>query len=616
MDERLNHKPSVEMPWTKYYGQGYEKVLNEKLPQVTLWKFLEEKLLKDGDRYDAFCYFGNHIKRSTVVKEVHLWARVMKGMGVKAGDEIVLFGPAFPETVYVLFAANMIGAVAIMPNMFSAKEHIKGSVFNARVAFVFIGMLEKMHLALSETQFEKVVLLDVTRSMGFPAKQMLGICNWLKNRRAAASSPKYMTSSEAISRYGNYDGELEAPTVPGKESMVFASSGTTLVSQAKLVAVSNESMLNMFRDTFAFNTEHNVQGFPENKVLNEGYRVYCYLPPFTATGFYILMIAPLYYNMVVYLDPRLTVDLFIKAMFKYRPQVTLVPGPMWEAFFRHVEELKAKGEKVDLSYLRFPIMGGEGSTPESLHWMDNLLRACGSPSLIASGYGMSEVFSVASTDNMFMHKDRKYDKRVISVGVPFPGVTVGIFDKDGNELPYGEKGELWIKSPSIACGYYGNEELTRATFQDGWVHSNDLAELDEDGFIYIYGRMKQYVKGPDGEPIYLFDAANEIRQDPAIKDTMGCIVNGDLKRGYVAMHLVINDNWKESDLEVLTRIDNHMKGILPEGFHIAGYKIHKRWFRRHMTGKLDHMYYEKQTDGYVLPVDGKLKEISFPDAGK
>lgn len=608
MDERLNHKPSVEMPWTKYYAPGYKEVLDTKLPQVSLWKFLEEKLLKDGDRYDAFHYFGNHIKRSEVVEEVHLWARVMKGMGVKAGDEVVLFGPAFPETNYVLFAINMIGAVAILPNMFSAKEMIKETLCKARVAFVFIGMLDKLDEALQDSQFEKVVLMDVTRSMGFPYKQMMGVCNWWKNYRLTRSSSKYMMTSEAISRYGNYEGELEATVDPEKISMVFASSGTTLISSAKLIAVSNGAMLRMFRDTFAFNAD--------GETLKEGFKTYCYLPPFAATAFYILMIAPLYFNMVVYLDPRLTQELFTKAMFKHRPQVTLVPGPLWEGFFRHIEELKAKGQKPDLSFLRFPIMGGEGCTPESLRWIDNLMRECGSPTLLVSGYGMSEVFSVATVDNVFKKEPRNYDKYVVSVGIPFPGVTVGVFDKDGNELSYGEKGEMWIKSPSMASGYYGNEELTRATFQDGWVHSNDLAEIDENGMVYIYGRMKQHAVAPNGEPIYLFHIANEIRQDPAIKETMACIVNGDTKHNYVALHLIKNPDCKETDLQILTRIDNRMNEWLPKGFHISGYKFHKEKFRSILVGKLDHKYYEEQLEDYKLPVDGKLKEVSFTHLAK
>lgn len=603
MSEKKILKPSEEKPWKKFYTPKCNEVFDKSYQQVTLWKLVEGAMLKDGDKYDAFSYFGNHVKRSTVINEVHAWARVMRGMGIKSGDEVVLFAPAFPETVYVLFAANMIGAVVIMPNLFSAKELIQETMCNARNAFVFIGMEDKLDEALASPQFEHVVLLDVGRSMGWPTKPIVKVVKWREHRRILRKNPKYMTVSEAMSRFGNYDGPLEAPAEKGKVTMVFASSGTTLVSQAKLIGMTDEGMIEMFRSTEAF--MHN--GLP----IHPGDVSYCYLPPFAATAFYILMIGPLYFNLTVYLDPRLSLELFTKAVFKYRPQLTLVPGRLWEGFFKNIEDMIAAGKQPDLSFLTVPIMGGEGCTPESLRWIDGLMRKCGCPSALLSGYGMSEVFSVATVENPSYQKKREYNKRVISVGIPFPGVSVGVFDKEGNELPSGERGELCIKSPCMAKCYYGNEQLTREVFRDGWVHSNDLAEIDEDGLVYLYGRMKQNIPDANGEPLYLFDIENEVRQDAAVKAAMTCIVNGDKTNPRIVVHVLLNDDCKETELQVMSRIHDNMQKWLPKGIDIKGYKIHYGMFVSRLAGKLDHMYYEKQTDGYKLPVDGKLKDVVF-----
>ena len=601
--KELTRKPSEEMVWTKFYAPGCEDILKKEMPQITLWKYMEEKMLKDGDQYDAIHYFGNRIKRSELIKEVHTCAKIMKNMGVKPGDEVVLFAPAFPEAIYVLFAANMIGATTIMPYLFSAKNLEKESMRKARVAFVYIGMEDRMDEALTDTQFEHVVLMDVTRSMGFPTKQIATTATYLKNLKIRHKNPKYITMSEAVKRYGHYEGQLEAPAVKDQVAMVFASSGTTLVSTSKQIAMTNEAILNMFRDTEAFNLNTNL--------LHAGYLSYCYLPPFAATAFYILMMGPLYYNMTIHMDPRLSLELFTEAILKYRPQVTLVPGRLWEGFFTEVEKMIAAGKRPDLSNLKFAIMGGEGCTPEALRWMDGLMRECGCTTSLVSGYGMTEVFSVATVDTVYTQKARTYDRDLISVGIPFPGVTVGVFDKDGNELSYGERGELWIKSPSMGKGYYCNKELTREIFRDGWVHSCDLAEIDEDGMVYLYGRMKQHVDAPNGEPVYLFDIGNEIRRDPAIKDVMGGIINGDMKNPHVVAHLLMEDNCQDSELDVLTRVDKRMQEWLPKGFKIEGYKLHTGLFVSRPTGKVDHMYYERQLDGYKLPVDGKLQDVSF-----
>ena len=315
--------------------------------------------------------------------------------------------------------------------------------------------------------------------------------------------------------------------------------------------------------------------------------------------------------MTVFLDPRLSLDLFTKSVFSVKPQITLVPGGLWEGFFENVKELIAQGKKPDLSFLRMPIMGGEGCTPESLKEMDNLLRECGSPASLSCGYGMTEVGSVATVDYRPTNFDKKSDLKAISVGYPFPGVTVGIFDKDGKELSYGERGEVWIKSPTAMMGYYGNEELTRQTLRDGWMHSSDMGEIDENGLVYIYGRMKQHIDAPNGEPVYMFDIANDLRQDAAIKDSLASIINGDVKNPRIVVHLIKEPDCQESDIQVLTRMEQMMKDTLPKGVNIAGYQFHEGHFRMRLAGKVDRMHYEQVYDGYVLPVNGELKDVSF-----
>ena len=92
---------------------------------------------------------------------------------------------------------------------------------------------------------------------------------------------------------------------------------------------------------------------------------------------------------------------------------------------------------------------------------------------------------------------------------------------------------------------------------------------------------------------------------------MGGIVNGDVENPHVVAHLLMEDKCQDSELDVLTRVDKRMQEWLPKGFKIEGYKLHKGLFVSRPTGKLDHMYYERQLDGYKLPVDGKLQDVSF-----
>ena len=145
------------------------------------------------------------------------------------------------------------------------------------------------------------------------------------------------------------------------------------------------------------------------------------------------------------------------------------------------------------------------------------MEACGSPVALTSGYGLSETFSVSTVDYTPGCFDKNYSRAAVDVGYPFPGVTVGVFDPDGNELGYGERGEIRIKTDSMTTGYINDPEYTQAKLKDGWLLTEDCGELDERGKLFVYGRMSQHLLAPGGEKVYLFDIANLLREDPAVK---------------------------------------------------------------------------------------------------
>ena len=596
-------RPSEEMRWTQFYSKGYEEILNQDFPRETLWKFIERGILDDCDRHDAIIYFGRHIKRSKFIEQVHLWGRVMKGMGVKPGDHVLIFGPSLPEFIYILMASNMIGAVAILPNLMAPSEILCDAMFESRVAFVFDGLEHMITDLLAKPRFEHVVVLPVTRSMNTVLKLIASPLNWLKKRQVRHRHAKYISADTAIRRFGNYEGELEAPTVEGQSSIFFSSSGTTLNGKAKLMGMSDEAMISMFQDALAFN----LSGNP----FREGTVAYCPLPPFVCTGFFVLMLAPLFRGMTTYLDPRLSAEHFTKCILNFKPQITLIPAHYWVHFFEHVEQLIKAGKRPDLSFFRMPIMGGEGCTPETLEKINNLLRECGSPIGLTSGYGLSETFSVSTLDYQLGVFDKDYSKAVVSVGYPFPGVHVGIFDEQGRELGYGERGEIWVKTPAHTTGYLNNESETGRIFNGEWLRTSDLGEINEQGMVYVYGRKAYHIVAPNGEKVYLFDIANELRKDPAIKDSLVCNLSGDTMRPQLVAHLIVRDENDEQDNQIIVRLDANIRKWLPEGVRVEGYMLKQGSLKANLVGKTDLVYYRNIVDGYRLPVEGILKEISF-----
>ena len=602
MIEQQNiRRPSEEMRWKQFYASGYEEILHQEFPQKTLWKFLEDSILADENRHDALVYFGHRISRNTLVEQVHLWGRVIKGMGLQEGDELLIYGPALPEFIYILFAADMTGVTANLPNLMVKPEDLDAMVGRSRVAFVFDGMEKPIRKTLERKQFKHVVILSATRSMGYPLKLLASPVNSLK-RLGLRLRARYLTANAAIQRFGQYDGPMEATGQTDKPAYLFCSSGTSGNGYANQIGITDKAMIAMYRNALAFN----LKGTP----FREGTSSYCPVPPFVCTGFFALVMAPLYRGMTVYLDPRLSASLFAKNVLAIRPQVTVATGGYWIKLIEEVDRLIQQGKRPDLSFLRFPVMGGEGCTPDALRHINEVLEACGCPVALTSGYGLTEIFSVSTVDYEPTGFEKDYSREVVCVGYPIPGVTVGIFDENGRELDYGERGEIRIKTPSITCGYIDHPELTLDRIRDGWLRTQDMGELDTSGKLFVYGRMAQHVVARSGEKVYLFDVANRLREDPAVKDALVCRLEAE--NGPLVAHVVLEDDIRESEKEdVLRRLDTCMQAFLPSGLCVAGYRMEYGQLRINKVEKIDRRYYTHLLTGYSVIRNGRQETIAF-----
>jgi long-chain acyl-CoA synthetase len=92
-----------------------------------------------------------------------------------------------------------------------------------------------------------------------------------------------------------------------------------------------------------------------------------------------------------------------------------------------------------------------------------------------------------------------------------------VVDERGATLPAGSIGELWIKGPNVVKGYWGKPAETAATFSDGWLHTGDVARVDEEGFVYIVDRAKdKVIRG--GENVYCVEVEAALFEHPAVSD--------------------------------------------------------------------------------------------------
>jgi long-chain acyl-CoA synthetase len=159
--------------------------------------------------------------------------------------------------------------------------------------------------------------------------------------------------------------------------------------------------------------------------------------------------------------------------------------------------------------LRLAVSGAAPINPEILRFFD----AAGV--LVLEGWGMTETSTAATIST-------PEDFKIGTIGKPFPGCEVRIADD----------GEILVKGPNVFQGYYKNEQATRETIVDGWLHTGDIGEFDEDGFLKITGRKKDIIITAGGKNITPANLEAEIKQHPLVSQ---CVVVGDRRPYLVAL---------------------------------------------------------------------------------
>jgi len=299
-------------------------------------------------------------------------------------------------------------------------------------------------------------------------------------------------------------------------------------------------------------------------------RVLLFLPLFHSFSLTVCVILPVCAGAcIVLLESVKPFSKVVNAIF--RDRITLFVGvpTVYNILSRKRLPFFAKYLLKFLMNIRACISGAAALPRDTIHAFEERFRVP-----LLEGYGLTETSPVVSVNPL------NGVRKPGSVGPPLPGIEVAVIGEDGKRLPPGEIGELIVRGPNVMKGYFNREEETGEVLKDGWLHTGDMAKIDEDGYIYIVDRKKDLII-VDGMNVYPKQVEDVVIKHPLIEECAMVGIPDGRGSEIPVLFLKKADNAEVGENE----IRDYLKG------HIARFKMPRRMvfvdqFPKTATGKI------------------------------
>jgi len=503
METVTARKMTEEKVWMKYYPAEAQ---NLQLPQCTAYDFVKER---NRERLDALAlhYYGMDISFGELFRRVDEAANAFAALGVKAGDMVSFLSVQIPETIAAVYALNKLGAAAntIDPRMdpASIERMIKGS--GSKILVTIDMAFPKVRKIMASIEQELIIVQSPATSLPMIKKLAMTL----------ARKPKIPYSGNVIAwdafiKGGRNTVAKAAPYVGDATVAITYTGGTTGIPKG--VVLTNDSM-NAVAINFIYC----------DVVREDDDRFLGIIPIFAAYGMVCGMHMPLCMHFTLVPIPKFVPDTIGTLVKTYRPN-HVISTPVFIELLMKSPEMKG----MDLSFLRTLASGGDTMNEGLEAKLNHFRKKHNMKYPLAQGYGMSELSAAATFCVNRVYKPG-------SVGIPSLTTTVGIFDPEtGEEKSYNEEGEVCVTGPSMMKCYFNAPEETAYVMrrhEDGkvWIHSGDVGYMDEDGFLFIKGRIKRMITRFDGHKVFPINLESAVS---ARKDVRNCAVIGVNDRGH------------------------------------------------------------------------------------
>jgi long-chain acyl-CoA synthetase len=414
--------------------------------------------------------------------------RFLLSKGIAPGDRVVLVLPNIPAFFFSYFAVTGIGAVAVPINpVWTADE---------------IGYI------LSDADAKALIATPL------PAVQEL-----------ADSVPLLIwAAGDKAQEWNQVLAEGDNKTLPGPTSVtdlgVFIyTSGTTGKPKGAMLTHRNLTS--------------NVQSTIAALQVKESDVFICVLPLFHCFAATVSMLVPICLGAKIVLIEQFVPKIVLNAIAQNK--ITVLAGVP----SMYVVMVTASIPKEVFSSVTLCLSGG---APLPVSILTKFEESYGIP--IQEGYGLSEASPVVGVNVASKIKPG-------TIGPPVPGVRVRTVDAQGNDVGIGQPGELLVQGDNVMVGYFGLPEATAEALRDGWLHTGDVATIDEDGYITIVDRLKDMII-VGGLKVYPREIEEVLYAHPKVKEAAVVGIKNTLRGESVKAVISLKDGATMTTNEVIT----------------------------------------------------------------
>ncbi len=406
---------------------------------MNISKLSEEKVLKEGERVNVI-FEGKEITNFEMMRGSRKLASVLRSLGVRRGDRVILQMPNCPQVLQGFGAVWRIGGV-IVPINYLIGEEETAYIYQDSGAKVVISsreFLPKINAGrMKAPELKNIILIDDPVPEGFLSfNELLGAAR--------------------------EDTDIEE-TGDDEFAALIYTAGTT--GRPKGVIHTHKSLYENARMQY------------ESVPLPDGITSVSVLPLCHSYGIATMNNALFRTATKTVLLNSFSLEGIFSSIEKYKAYIMSGVPTMYVYMLLYPEP-----KKYDLSSMKYWI---SGSAPLALETWKKFKEVFGFE--IIEGWGLTE----AGANNSVNPFDGL--KKVGSIGLPMKGTDMQIMDDEGKTLPQNQQGEIVIRGPQLMKGYWKKPEETAQMLRDGWLHTGDVGYVDDDGYFWITDRKKDII---------------------------------------------------------------------------------------------------------------------------